>query len=271
MPKKSEEYIVKNGKKGNFTICTWEAYDAIKDPLAFVVYFTLKRFADFSTGENCYVSDAKASKVSGISMTTFKARREYLRQLGWITWTSGKENGTTNMYLIHETLRDEVDATRLPLAHTELPPSRQTATQVDATRLQPTPVLTPDINQQTLPVTTISSEEDPVKEIFGFWQVELGHQDKRYTPGRKEKIKARLSDGFTVEQLKNVIRYVKTNSFLRGQNPRNKAYDDFENIFRKTERVEAYLGQYAKEIKNPRIISTEEDRKKVQGKWLREN
>jgi hypothetical protein len=65
--------------------------------------------------------------------------------------------------------------------------------------------------------------------------------DRRLTKKRAGILKARLAEGFTLEQLKQVVTWVSANAFLRGSNSRNRAYDDYTNMFRSAERVEEYL------------------------------
>lgn len=256
--------------KGNFTICTWETYDSIKDPMAFAVYFTLKRFADFNTGENCYISDARAAELSGMSITTFKRKRNILKKLGWITWKSGKATGTTNLYLVHETLGAQqlpLVVEELPLGAKERPGSRQTATGVGAKERQPRDSIPRDSYLETLPAVTEDDleRENSVKTVFDYWKSKLDNGDSSFSPKKKELISARLLEGFTPEQLKTVIDFVKTNSFWKDKST-------IETIFKDLDRVEQLLSNMGSGKKAQKMIITDEERRQAhsKGKWFKD-
>lgn len=79
-----------------------------------------------------------------------------------------------------------------------------------------------------------------IHEVFEYWQKQLGFEGRRLTQQRREKIQARLVD-YSVDQLKRVIDYVKTDPWWRGQNERRTPYDDIINIFRNETRVDQFL------------------------------
>ena len=87
---------------------------------------------------------------------------------------------------------------------------------------------------------------DIVLEVFEFWQKTLGYERRRFTPGRKSKIRARLKN-FTKEELFAVILVVANDPWWRGANDRSTPYDDIINIFRNDERVELFLDKQTPE------------------------
>lgn len=75
------------------------------------------------------------------------------------------------------------------------------------------------------------------------------YKDKMEALGLKRKktdvktshINARLDDGFTVEQLKQVVDSVFTDEYMLGNNDRGKQYLEIDNFLRNTEKVEKWL------------------------------
>jgi uncharacterized phage protein (TIGR02220 family) len=63
---------------------------------------------------------------------------------------------------------------------------------------------------------------------------------------RWRKVKVRLEEGWTVEDLKHVVDYCVTDEFLNGSNPKTKGktYLDATTLFRDADQVTARLGQW---------------------------
>lgn len=78
-------------------------------------------------------------------------------------------------------------------------------------------------------------------DVFEYWQLVLSKQQFSLTPARKTKILSRLRDGFTVDQLKQVIDTVSKDPFYCGENDRGKEYVDFKTIFKTKDKVEEFL------------------------------
>lgn len=81
-----------------------------------------------------------------------------------------------------------------------------------------------------------------VAEVFGCWQTVHGKQRSKLESKRTARIKARLAEGFTVEQLCNAIRGAKKDPFLMGKDPRaGRAYDGLETLLRDAAQVERLI------------------------------
>jgi DNA-binding transcriptional MerR regulator len=78
------------------------------------------------------------------------------------------------------------------------------------------------------------------REVFEFWRGQTKRSKARATPGRLQKIQARLDDGFSVEQLKKMIAWSSCDPHHQGQNDREIRYDTIETLFRSTERTERF-------------------------------
>ena len=64
---------------------------------------------------------------------------------------------------------------------------------------------------------------------------------RKKTKSKTEHIHARLEDGFTIEQLKQVLDNVFSNDFMLGKNDNNKMYIEIDNFMCNTEKVEKWL------------------------------
>lgn len=87
-----------------------------------------------------------------------------------------------------------------------------------------------------------------VREIFEFWKVELNHSKSKLDLKRERAIKARLKDGYTVDDIKLAITGIKLCPHNMGQNDRNTVFDDIELICRSSSNVDRFIS--AHEIKN---------------------
>lgn len=82
---------------------------------------------------------------------------------------------------------------------------------------------------------------DPVSAVFEHWRAVVPERAGcRLTPGRREKIRARLRT-FSATDLKLAIDQVARDPFLNGDNDRGKPFNDFGTIFRNDEKVEDLL------------------------------
>jgi hypothetical protein len=70
------------------------------------------------------------------------------------------------------------------------------------------------------------------------------------TDKRKAHIKARLLEGYTVEQAKQAISNIRTSSFHCGENDKNMMYATIEFIFRNTETLEKWINHIPKKSGN---------------------
>jgi hypothetical protein len=81
-----------------------------------------------------------------------------------------------------------------------------------------------------------------VNEVFVHWQDVMGHPNSKLTGERETKIRGRIAQGFTVEQLKRAVDGCKASEFHMGANDRNQVFDDIELICRNGSKVEQFMG-----------------------------
>lgn len=81
-----------------------------------------------------------------------------------------------------------------------------------------------------------------VEAVFEFWRSEHGKPRSKLDAKRSARIKARLSEGFTVEHLCQAIRGAKRDPFLMGRDPRaGRVFDGLDTILRDAGQVERLL------------------------------
>jgi len=69
---------------------------------------------------------------------------------------------------------------------------------------------------------------------------------RKLTPLRKQKIKSRLEDKFSVEELKKAIDNLANSDFHMGNNPDGKTYNELEWLFHSYERTEKWVNMKPK-------------------------
>lgn len=80
-----------------------------------------------------------------------------------------------------------------------------------------------------------------VAEVFEEWKTVLSHPLSKLGDKQKSKIKARLNEGWSVDELKQVPRGVLKSDWHMGVNPRDKKFDKIETVFRDSEQVEEFI------------------------------
>jgi len=93
-------------------------------------------------------------------------------------------------------------------------------------------------------VTSVTLEP-AINLIFKYHQEKIGNC-KQLTPARKAKIKARLNDKFSADDLCLIIDYTAQDAFWIGDNDRGRAFNQIETIFRSTEKTEKNLNDARK-------------------------
>lgn len=101
------------------------------------------------------------------------------------------------------------------------------------------------INDKPKDQKTMPSKLDQPKDhelVFNHWVLVMNKgSSTKPTPGRINKIKARLKEGYTVEDLKQAINGCRQDPFSMGDNDRNKPFNDVELICRTGEKVESFI------------------------------
>jgi hypothetical protein len=80
-----------------------------------------------------------------------------------------------------------------------------------------------------------------VRVVFEYWKQKMGHVDAKLTREREMKIKGRLDEGYTVDQLKSAVDGCGGSAFHQGDNERGHRYDDITLICRSGSKVEQFI------------------------------
>lgn len=78
-------------------------------------------------------------------------------------------------------------------------------------------------------------------EVFDYWKTALNHPRAILDSKRQRLIKARLDEGFSVDDLKAAIDGCKASPFHMGENDRHKVFDGLDLIFRDASHIENFI------------------------------
>lgn len=82
-----------------------------------------------------------------------------------------------------------------------------------------------------------------VETVFAYWQAALNHPQAKLTTERKKKIQARLTQGYSVEQIQTAIDGCRASPYHMGQNDSGTVYDDIELICRNGSKLESFISK----------------------------
>ena len=104
----------------------------------------------------------------------------------------------------------------------------------------------PSSASATAPTTTPAADADEgVVAVFEHWSSTLWKRfhdvAPKLTDGRRKKIRSRLGEGYTVEQLKAAIDAVTRSPHHMGENDQGKAWIEIDLVFRNAEKVDGWL------------------------------
>lgn len=93
----------------------------------------------------------------------------------------------------------------------------------------------------------VDGEQRTVSDIFEYWKVRCRHLTAKPTRERLEKVKARLKEGYTVEQIRSAIDGAACGAFV---NDSGKRFDDLELICRTGSKLESFIDRAAPPLAN---------------------
>lgn len=92
----------------------------------------------------------------------------------------------------------------------------------------------------TTPKELKNYKKERIEEIFEHWKVQMGKTTARLTDGRKQKIRARLDEGYSVDQIKQAITNCSKSAWHMGKNNNNRKYNEIDLICRNGEKLESF-------------------------------
>ena len=86
------------------------------------------------------------------------------------------------------------------------------------------------------------SNSDSALEVFEYWKMVMNKKGRcMFSAKRAGKIKARLKDGYTIDEIKDAIDGCSKSSFHMGANSGGKKYNDIELICRDEAKLEGFI------------------------------
>ncbi|GAG21175.1 unnamed protein product, partial [marine sediment metagenome] len=97
--------------------------------------------------------------------------------------------------------------------------------------------------------------------VFEHWKRVMGHPTAKFTRERRAKVKARLAEGYTLQQLTAAVDGCRASAHHMGRNDSGTVYDDLELICRNGGKVEGFLSaRPAREVERVREEKAEQAR-----------
>lgn len=146
---------------------------------------------------------------------------------------SGRMAG--NDYVIHDCPLPESPLTDMPLTDSPLAAeTTQVSTEVLGSTDNPASTEKP------------SPPDGDVIDVFEHWRAAMKKTKAvKLDAKRKGKIRARLKDGFTVDDIKKAIDGCASSAFHMGDNPNGRKHDDLELICRDGTKLESFMSMKA--------------------------
>lgn len=94
--------------------------------------------------------------------------------------------------------------------------------------------------------TAITELPRTIERIFEHWKVRMGHPRARLDQKRRSKIRQRLCDRYSEQDLLDAIEGCALSSFHQGQNDRSAVFNDIELICRDAKHVDQFLKTFEK-------------------------
>jgi len=105
----------------------------------------------------------------------------------------------------------------------------------------------------------MSASTDDVQEIFDFWKHTMSKgETTKLSKKRSGLIKARLQDGYPIEEFKTAITNCSLSPFHMGQNDNQTKYNDIDLICR-PDKFEQFRDNVGQKV-GPRMFSPETER-----------
>lgn len=82
-----------------------------------------------------------------------------------------------------------------------------------------------------------------VQEVFVYWQVQLNHSRSDLNAKRKTAVRARLVQGYSVDEIKQAIDGCRSSPWHMGDNPNRTVYDDLTLICRDDNHLNMFISK----------------------------
>lgn len=214
---------------------------------------------DKEDNEGCYASNQYLADLIEVEVGTLKNSLSKLKRLGYLVEVDFPEKGNRGLYSVFSVRRNSKHRNK------NITPNRNKIitkvsqknyhnnnSYIDSEDKSSSSRKNKSSSQSSpLSLQNKSNHTESALIVLEAWK-------SRYRPGaiiddkRKKRIKARLEEGYTVEQLLKVLDGVEKSPFHLGDNDRSKKYVDVKTIYRDAEQVDGFL-----ELADQRVISRE--------------
>lgn len=175
--------------------------------------------------EDCWPGQEALAVLMGCSDRTLRAYIAELVLTGWVR-VERRGFGRTNRYIL--TIPDRKHTSGL---------DRKQASGLE--RKQTSGLVEEDSKEEDTDKSRVASLG--VRQVFDHWRKTMDHPRSKLDSNRRNKIAARLKDGFTVEELIAAIDGCSRSEFHMGDNDQKKKYDDIALICRDASKVEFFM------------------------------
>lgn len=111
------------------------------------------------------------------------------------------------------------------------------------------------------PKPEVAHTISPERDVFNYWVERTGKKSAKFLDKRRAMIRLRLSEGYSVADLKKAVDGCVASPFHAGQNEDGRQYLDLELIMRtggNVERFQSYVGSPAKLAADPEMAALEQ-------------
>lgn len=230
---------------------------------AYKLFVCYCKRANMQTGES-FAESERIAKEKGWKVNHLYTYRKELATAGWINFDGDKvkilfgfprpsksNNRTCDSPKTVSVVVQELDSVSPEIG----PPKSKNRTKTSPKTVpaykeepdhEPTQLTNP-LEPEEIHVELLPADQ----QVFEFWKLELNHPKSKLDAKRQRAVKARLKDGYSVDDLCNAVRGCKLSPFYMGANKQDKKFDDLEMICRSGSKVDEFLGAF----ENPPTLS----------------
>lgn len=111
-------------------------------------------------------------------------------------------------------------------------------------------------------------EAKQIREVFEYWKTVLNHPRVKFTDQDKSKIRARLREGFSVEDLKSAVDGNKSSPFHQGANDTGAVHDGIGLIFRNRDKTRNFISIAYRDQSNVSVLTQKNQQAAQQAKAM---
>lgn len=191
----------------------------------------------------CYPSIERLVRDTSLNKKTIQAGIKTLSEMGLIRDTGERKGATQRVRVFKLSITDKCDRKRDDSKIGNIP-EIGTLNVPEIGKLN-----VPEIgmqNQSVEPVIEPKAKVDSVngcsevQEVMEFWKSRMGKPKAKLTTDRRSKIRSRLKEGYSVDEIKQAITGCASSEFHMGKNDGGKVHNDITLILRTGSKLEQF-------------------------------